>query len=238
MNRLFPSLLYKLLPGRCVICKGHSHRQIDLCQDCENELPTSPSPCMQCGMANLTISTQNRVCGACIAHKPSFDRTFCAFTYISPVNLLIKEFKNGHNLVFGKVMSQVLAKKYKATLVNRPAPHLLLPVPLHKNRLKLRGFNQAAEIAQVVGDACDIKTNTRACSRSKDTADQKSLPAHLRKDNVAQVFRLNRNFNGYRIAIVDDVITTGSTVTALAELLRQKGASSIEVIALARTPRR
>jgi len=135
-------------------------------------------------------------------------------------------------------MSQVLAKKYKATLVNRPAPHLLLPVPLHKNRLKLRGFNQAAEIAQVVGDACDIKTNTRACSRNKDTADQKSLPAHLRKDNVAQVFRLNRNFNGYRIAIVDDVITTGSTVTALAELLRQKGASSIEVIALARTPRR
>ena len=135
------------------------------------------------------------------------------------------------------MLSQILAKKYKTTLLNRPAPHLLLPVPLHKNRLKLRGFNQAAEIAQAVSDACHIKTNTRACYRSKDNVAQKSLPAHLRKDNVQHVFRLNRNFNGYRIAIVDDVITTGSTAAALAELLRQNGASYIEVIALARTPR-
>lgn len=237
MNRIFSSLLYTLLPGRCVICKGYSHRQIDLCQDCEDELPTIPSPCIQCGMTCFNISTQNQVCGTCIAQTPSFDRTFCAFAYVSPVNLLIKEFKNGHNLVFGKVLSQILAKKYKTTLLNRPAPHLLLPVPLHKNRLKLRGFNQAAEIAQAVSDACHIKTNTRACYRSKDNVDQKSLPAHLRKDNVQHVFRLNRNFNGYRIAIVDDVITTGSTAAALAELLRQNGASYIEVIALARTPR-
>ncbi len=238
MNRIFASLLYKLLPGRCVICKAPSHRQIDLCQACEHELPTTPSPCAQCGMSCLAISNHDQICGTCVAHPPEYDRTFCAFTYVSPVNLLVKEFKNGHNLVFGKVMSQVLAKKYRATLVNRPAPHLLLPVPLHKNRLKLRGFNQATEIAQVISDTCRIKVNTRACSRHKENVDQKKLPANQRKSNVEQVFTLNRRFNGYRVAIVDDVLTTGSTVSALAELLRQHGASSIEVIALARTPKR
>ncbi len=173
-----------------------------------------------------------------MADSPSFNRTFCAFAYVSPVNLLIREFKNGHNLVFGKVMAQVLAKKYSATLTNRPPPHLLLPVPLHKKRLKLRGFNQAAEIAQVISDTCHIKTNTRICTRDRDTDDQKSLPANRRKHNVDHVFTLNSSLDGYRVAIVDDVITTGSTVTALADLLKQKGASSIEVIALARTPKR
>jgi ComF family protein len=152
--------------------------------------------------------------------------------------LLISEFKNGHNLVTGKVMSQVLARRYKQNIKDRPAPHLLLPVPLHKKRLKLRGFNQAIEISQVIGDICQIPTNTKICTRIKDTQDQKSLTAKERKGNINHAFAVNRDLDGYRIAIIDDVITTGTTVASLAGLLIKRGAISVEVIALARTPLR
>lgn len=238
MNRLFSSLLYTLLPGRCVICRAQSQRKIDLCSACEAELPLINHPCTRCGMPCPTRGDDNLICGPCIVKPPPFIRTFCAFAYISPINLLISEFKNGHNLVSGKVMSQVLAQRFKKNIANRPAPHLLLPVPLHKKRLKLRGFNQATEISQVIGDICQIPTNTKICTRIKDTQDQKSLTASERKGNVKHAFAVNRDLDGYRIAIVDDVMTTGTTAAALAGLLIKKGAKSVEVVALARTPRR
>jgi len=211
---------------------------MDLCLDCERELPTISNPCVQCGLPCPAESTKIPICGSCISKPPLFDRTFCAFAYISPINLLVSQFKNGHNLASGKVLSQVLAQKYKVELADRPSPHLLLPVPLHKKKLKLRGFNQATEIAQMIGDVCHIQTNTKICNRIKNTPDQKSLNANERKRNVDQAFTINRELDGYRIAIVDDVITTGTTVSALAKLLRSRGAVSVEVIALARTPRR
>jgi ComF family protein len=238
MNRLFSSLLYTLLPGRCIICRAQSQRKIDLCSACEEELPLIHHPCIQCGMPCPSRDDNNIICGHCTAKPPQFARTFCAFAYISPINLLISEFKNGHNLVTGKVMSQVLARRYKQNIKDRPAPHLLLPVPLHKKRLKLRGFNQAIEISQVIGDICQIPTNTKICTRIKDTQDQKSLTAKERKGNINHAFAVNRDLDGYRIAIIDDVITTGTTVASLAGLLIKRGAISVEVIALARTPLR
>jgi len=237
MNQLFTRLLYTLLPGRCLLCKAQSHRHIDLCTACELELPLIGNPCIRCGLPCPANIGHNPVCGPCISKPPVFDRTFCAFAYISPINLLVSDFKNGHNLVSGKVLSQVLARRYKQDLNYRKAPHLLLPVPLHKNKLKLRGFNQAAEIAQIIGDVCQIQTNTKICSRIHETRDQKSLTADERNKNVNHAFAINRKLDGYRIAIIDDVITTGATVSALAKLLIKKGAISVEVVALARTPR-
>lgn len=115
-------------------------------------------------------------------------------------------------------------------------PELLLPVPLHPRRLRERGFNQAAELAGVIGRELDIRADARACERVRPTVAQTGLTAAERRRNLRDVFRVRIPNPPPHIAIVDDVMTTGATAESLARSLRRQGVERIEIWVCARTP--
>jgi ComF family protein len=117
-----------------------------------------------------------------------------------------------------------------------PLPDLILPVPLHRQRLRVRGFNQSLEIARPIGRHFGIPVTSRLCRRVRATPAQTGLDRKTRRKNLRQAFQLNGGVQGQAIALLDDVVTTGSTVTELARLLKRSGASRVDVWAVARTP--
>jgi ComF family protein len=115
-------------------------------------------------------------------------------------------------------------------------PDLILPVPLHATRLRERGYNQAAEIARTVGRELSIPVDLRSCARVLATTPQSGLEQKARRRNVRGAFRVVRSPGADRIAILDDVVTTGSTVSELSKALLKAGAERVDVWAAARTP--
>jgi len=233
MDRWLTPLLYRLVPGTCILCEAPSGRHIDLCVDCEHDLPQIVNPCPGCG---LPMPPGARRCGQCMATPPPFDRCFAPFSYAWPVDRLIGQFKNRHRLAVGRVLARVMSQAY-CEAADR-LPDLLLPVPLHPRRLRERGHNQAAEIALVLAGYTGSPVDEDLCRRIRNAPAQKTLNAGRRRQNLRQAFALRRELDGERIGIVDDVVTTGATVGEIARLLLAAGAGGVEVIALARTPLR
>lgn len=114
-------------------------------------------------------------------------------------------------------------------------PDLILPMPLHHNRLKARGFNQAVEIAKPLAKALKLPIGLKGISRSKETLVQSSLTKEARKQNVKNAFEVTGHFSNLHLAVVDDVMTTGHTMRAFCQALKEKGAAQIEVWCLARS---
>ncbi len=226
-------ILYGLLPGKCILCTTDTDRYLDLCIDCELDLPTIANPCWQCG---LNIPRGQEICGSCMLNPPPFSHCFSSFEYSAPIDNLIVKFKNHQQIILGKVLAKVMSQQYlRHHLV---FPDSWLPVPLHKSKLKSRGFNQALEIAEVLGDTTNIPVNSRLCRRIRNTEDQKSLTAAQRAANIKNVFVIDQPLNGESVGIVDDVVTTASTVSELSRLLLDHGATEVQVVCLARTPAR
>ncbi|MCW8890047.1 MAG: ComF family protein [Sedimenticola sp.] len=115
-------------------------------------------------------------------------------------------------------------------------PELLIPVPLHPNRIKHRGFNQALELASVIGRELAIPVDHKHCRRLCDNTPQAGLNKLQRRSNIRGAFEIKNGLNVSHIALVDDVVTTGSTVNELARQLKKTGIQRIDVWAIARTP--
>ncbi len=230
MIPLLRQFLYAFLPGACILCDAPGQKDIDLCPDCNADLPRIKNCCSHCA---IPLPEGDSICGKCLTQSPPFDHCHAAFIYEFPVDRLILDFKENRKLVTGKILAVLLARSFARDFT---PPDLLLPVPLHKSSLRERGFNQSIEIADVLADHWSIPVDTRNCRRTHRTADQKSLHLEDRIKNMRGAFTIDKTYTGQRIAIVDDIVTTGSTVSALARLLLENGAGSVEVICLARTP--
>ena len=231
MNTWLKKILYGMIPGQCILCSCLTSRHLDLCFACEADLPTITNPCWRCG---LVTEQQHELCFSCQARPPPFSHCFSGLAYLPPVDRLINQFKNQQKIITGKTLAQVLVRNYVATHMN--FPDYWLPVPLHKSKLKSRGFNQALEIAEVLSDATQVPINNRLCRRIKNTAEQKTLTAKQRRRNMKNVFTLDTKLNGENIGIVDDVVTTTSTVSELSRILLTNGAKQVQIVCLARTP--
>ena len=228
------ALLFTLIPGNCILCEAPTFRHLDLCASCERDLPRVPHPCRRCG---LPFAAAGDVCGPCLVAPPPFERCFAPFAYSWPVDRLINDFKNHNRLILGKMLAHALSNAWLADARPMNLPDTLIPVPLHKHRLRTRGFNQSLEIAEVLADAGGIRLDNRLCRRIREAAPQKSLTARQRRHNLRGAFVLDRSPRGERVGIVDDVVTTAATVSEIGRLLLSSGAVSVEVIALARTLR-
>lgn len=170
------------------------------------------------------------MCGPCLARPRAIASTVAALSYQFPVDALIHALKYGGHLCIAPVLGEQLLRRVQAV----PAPDLLLPMPLHPARLKERGFNQALEIARQVAKARGIPLAADACVRVKDTAPQVSLRWDERGKNVRGAFACKRALDGLRVALVDDVMTTGATANELARTLKQHGAAEVHAWLLAR----
>ena len=173
------------------------------------------------------------VCGECLRKPPAFDRVVSAVSYAFPVDAAIQRLKYGLDLALVPPLAALLARAVSAG----PRPDLLLPMPLGPARLRERGFNQAAELARYVAVALDLPLSLEASRRTRETAPQTSLPFDERARNIRNAFAAGPSVAGLHVAVVDDVLTTGATLDALATALRRAGAREVPGWVLARTPR-
>jgi ComF family protein len=211
----------------CVLCGIAS--AADLCPACLSSLPRLTSP--HCRICALPAGA-SEVCGACLAHPPAFDGTVAALSYAFPVDALIHSLKYRGNLAMASVLAQLFNTLAGAT----PLPDFIVPMPLHPIRLRERGFNQAMEIGQSVSRHFGAALLPTACKRIKDTPSQAGLPWKEREKNIRNAFVCEANLTGRRIAILDDVLTTGATLNELAKVIRRCGASEVTGWIIARTP--
>jgi ComF family protein len=192
-------------------------------------LPYIEQACPVCAVELVTTATEP--CGACQRRRPPFESSFCAFRYAYPVNHLIRNLKYHGAIHWGRTLGLLLASRLPR---HEPRPTLLVPVPLSTARFRARGFNQADEIAAVVARRLQLPLCTDLLRRVRDTAEQAGLDGKERRKNVRHAFAVTRPLLRARIALIDDVITTGSTVREIARVLRRAGAEHISVWAVAR----
>ena len=190
-----------------------------MCAACEVAVPRLPAA--RCRVCALPVAGAD-VCGACLKAPPRYDLTLAVFTYAFPLDALVQALK------FGDALAEAVASE--------PA-EVIVPMPLSVARLRERGFNQALEIARHVGRATGIPVAPEACRRVLDTAAQATLPWKARAANIRGAFVCDANLSGRRVAIVDDVMTTGATLDELAKNVRRAGAREIRAWVVARALR-
>ena len=197
-----------------------------LCEACFKSLPwQNVNHCPQCGLASNAI-----ICGSCINSAPHFDVTHAVFQYAFPIDVMIQRYKYGNLLSLSTLFGQLLNDKIQQENID-----LIIPMPMHPQRLKLRGFNQALEIARVLSASQPPKLDYKSVVRQTLTPPQASLRLSERVKNIKGAFRVNNDFTGKKIAIVDDVMTTGASLDELAKTLKKAGASHVECWVIART---
>jgi ComF family protein len=232
---LFRRLLSRApaLPTQCALCRGWERERV--CAACRARFVEAVPRCVRCALRVPDGVTQ---CGACLAAPPPFDTTLAALDYGHPWDGLIGRFKFHAALDLGASLAQLLAEAWRAS--GRPRPDWLLPVPLSPQRLRERGYNQAWEIARRLAQMLAIRAEPRLLLRLKDTPHQLALPIEQRAANVHAAFAVEparrAELRGRRVALVDDVMTTGATAAEIARVLRQAGASAVDVWVVARTP--
>ncbi len=231
VNRVSKSGWRRLDAGPCVICLGPASG-VGICDGCRRALPFNHSACPQCALP-LPPAAAGASCGACQRARPPFSQTQAPWLYRFPVSNLIGRFKFQGDRAGGRALSHLMATELRG--LEYPLPECLVPCPLYGPRYRTRGFNQAADIAQWLGDELGIPVAHNLCQRRRMHAPQASLGRRQRLRNLSGSFRL-RNVPPAHVAVVDDVMTTGATVSALARLLLAGGARQVDVWVLARTP--
>lgn len=217
----------RLFPPPCLLC-GAASSPGELCKGCEGDLPRLPEPgCPACALP----TPGGEICGQCLTQPPAYAGTVSGLTYRWPADRLVQAFKYGARLAAGAVLAEQLALRAAVA----PRPHLLIPVPLSAQRLAMRGFNPAHELAKGIGRRLDIPVRADACWRVRDTPPQTALPWRERRRNVKQAFVCTANLQGASVAVVDDVMTTGATVDALAQAILAAGAHQVSAWVAART---
>ena len=224
-----------LLPPCCVLCDTKVTSNISLCEPCQQDLPRIKQCCYQCGLP-LQNQLNATLCGQCQLSPPPIDYLISSFHYAYPIGHLVSQLKFQHHLTHANIFSQLLL----ATLQTRYdkqsmlLPEIIIPVPLHKKRLRQRGFNQALEIARPISKTLDIPLSTKIIQRVKYTQAQSLLTAVERRKNLRHSFALAKPIITDHIVLIDDVVTTGTTVYELASLLKKQGVKTVGVWAVAR----
>jgi len=228
-------MLDLFLKQSCLLCASHQGGKLGLCDACLHDLPWHDAPCCpQCGLLSNGL-----LCGNCLNATPSFDATNALFTYDYPLDRLLQHYKYQESLSLANTFAALWLEKQAANIADsqdeKPEIDLIIPMPMHKNRLKQRGFNQALEIARLISKHTQIKLDYTSCQRTRLTPPQASLPLKERIKNIRGVFQCDKNLQGLNIALVDDVMTTGASLNELAKTLKQAGAAHVECWLIART---
>ena len=217
----------KLPAQPCILCGSMSQAGI-WCEACDAALPYHNAPhCPVC--ARLT--PHGEVCGHCLKKPPVFTRTTAAFGYSFPVDRLIQLMKYRERLALARTFAEKLLQRIDKSNL----PDYVIAMPLHPAKLKSRGFNQAQLIAAPLAKSLHLPLLNHACHRLRDTPSQTSLPWKERSKNMRGAFDCDMDLSEKHVALVDDVLTTGASMNALAEAVKKMGADKISAWAIART---
>lgn len=221
--------------GLCIACLS-SNSINGLCEFCLADLPANQWHCHCCALP-FAYSSAKRLCSDCLKSPPAFDQSFIPWRYQYPVDRMISRYKYNGQRKFARPLIAGLSSYLESTFQgsNATKPELLIPSPMLPARRRKRGFNQARDIAESLGESLQIRVGTNVVHRVRSVQAQRGLTREARLSNLHGVFHVRAQVPE-RIAIVDDVVTTGATVRVLASTLRAAGARDIQIWALARTP--
>ena len=220
-----------LLPPTCILCGSSGFNGRDICELCYQRLLRNDLCCYRCAEVFETPMAFPSLCGRCLSSQPAFDETYAPFIYQGEMRHLITSLKFGAHYKNARLLGLLLADHLKQTAQR---PDLILPIPLHKARYRQRSFNQAIEIAKTVSRELRIPLDLNSCLRHRDTPHQTALSAKQRRKNMKNAFSIINPIIAQHIAILDDVMTTGSTAHELAYVLKKEGVGRVDVWVCAR----
>ncbi|WP_193725833.1 ComF family protein [Xanthomonas arboricola] len=216
-----------LLPSLCLVCAEAGTADGDLCPPCRAALPEHGHACRCCAMP-LSASDGARLCGQCLQQRPPLQHVHACFSYRWPVDGLLRRFKFHQDLAAGRLLSALMAHR----CAGLPRPQALVPVSLHRQRLRQRGYDQALELARPLGRALRLPC-LPLLRRVRATAPQSELDAAERQHNLRGAFVAGGTLPAH-VALVDDVMTTGATLHAAAQALRRAGVQRVDAWVCAR----
>ncbi|MEO7072005.1 MAG: ComF family protein [Rhodanobacter sp.] len=220
-----------LLPLRCLLCGAPGADGADLCAACAAELPRNRACCARCA---LPLALTANLCGRCQRHPPPWDAAWAPFRYGWPLDRLEARFKFGGDLAAGRALAMHWQRESPPVM-----PALLLPVPLHRRRLRERGYNQALELARPLARALGLALRHDLLLRTRSTHAQTELDAVARRRNVRGAFTVAVGATlPAHVVVLDDVMTTGATLAECTRVLKRAGVQRVDVWALARAPDR
>lgn len=245
MNRL-AGLTRFLVPSPCYLCGTPSVEDDGLCARCADDLSaenrTERPRCPQCA---IRVSEVGQRCAACLRHPPHFDSAVAGQDFRAASRYLIHQFKYRRDLGVLDSLVRPLFLSVERTYGQRQDglpddrlkywPDVLIPMPIHPDRRRIRGFNQAHLIADRIGRHFDLPVHGKAVVRSGPGESQSELSAIDRRKSLKNAFVVKQTLPQH-VVIVDDVMTTGSSADALAHALKRSGVLRVSIWVLARTP--
>ncbi|HFD13303.1 MAG TPA: ComF family protein [Crenotrichaceae bacterium] len=242
INHLLPTALIQskqwlsiiqdcVYPPTCLLCGDEGVSHSDLCQPCKTALPYFQGGCSLCSALMPNAIEITAVCGECQIKPPDFNHTHVSFAYQEPVRHLIHGLKFNSRFVNARLLATLMAEQLR-TVTDKP--DLLIPVPLHPQRYRERGFNQSIELTRHLSQQLQIPNNLNSCHRTRNNIPQAALGAKQRRRNLHRTFSVQPLTEVQSIAIIDDVMTTGSTVRAIAKAFKHSGVNKIQVWVCAR----
>lgn len=245
-----------LWPSHCLICRepcppGGS--AADLCAACREALPWNRSACARCA---LPMPAPTAACGRCLRRPPPLTAARAAFVYGAPLDRLLPRLKFHDDLAAGRLLADLMAESFMSThpidpvdtggglraigpepVSLPPWPQALVPLPLHRRRLRERGYDQALELARPLARALALPLRPDLLHRVRETAPQSRLDAAARRKNLRGAFAATSAAPSFaHVALIDDVMTTGATLHAAAEALRRAGVARVDAWVCARVP--
>ena len=225
----FIALAKFYFPDICPLCRLHPATH-GVCEHCAFELPWQKKHCPVCANPGYV----DQICGPCLQDPPAFDRIIAPLLYEGAIQRSLSQLKFHQGIKHARWLSIVL-QRHLYYLPIDDKPDLLLPVPLHKTRLKERGYNQALELAKPLAKKFRILLDRHLLCKVRATPPQTEQDFKQRHHNIKHAFALKRDVTGKHVAVIDDVVTTGSTANEIAKLLKKHGARKVSVWAVART---
>ena len=233
------SLVYRLLPLRCVVCELHPGAPAtSICTQCEADFfAADTARCERCAICVPDGQTSApRICGRCLANVPHFDATTTLADYVSPVDGMVIALKFTARLDLAQFFGRLLANRLSSAMPPAPDDAVVIPVPLAFERARQRGFNQSHHIARAFAIATHRRLIVDRLLRIRHTPPQQSLALKERRRNIRGAFAVEGSLSGQHVFVVDDVMTTGSTLDEVARVLKQAGAAHVHNLIVARTP--
>lgn len=227
MVDMFGHLVELIVPMRCSCCAARCP-SLPLCAACRAQLPWNRQACPRCALPQ----NHDGLCAHCLARPPPFVQAWAPLRLEPPVQQQIHALKYQAAFLHARLLGQLFAEALLAR--GAALPDVVLPVPLHPARQRRRGYNQSVELSRALRRDAGLRVEAGWAQRIRRTDDQIGMTAVARRRNVAKAFRVDPQVRGLRVALLDDVMTTGATLGELARTCLRAGAQQVEAWAIAR----
>ncbi len=221
--------------GLCWLCQQPLHlARHGICSLCVKSLPPPPSCCPRCG---LPSASETLDCGRCLHKPPPWDVMIYTTDYLPPLSGLVMRLKFSRQPELAVTLARLLLLRWltRFRAGNVVRPDIVLSVPLHRRRYLTRGYNQSELLAQPLARWLNCQYRPQALRRIRSTPAQQRLSEAARKLNLRKAFRCEEDFRGKHVALIDDVVTTGSTLREISKILRNQGVASLQIWCICRT---